>query len=130
MADMQQALRRRAKEAAGALATQLDWGAVPEGTSRPYGTLLTVDDADKALLDGGADLGDALVQVDCYGDTYGAARALAKAIKAGITPAATVDGVRFERSFVDGPSDSREQGAAGLVHRCRLDVRVRYAAAA
>lgn len=105
--------------------TRINFGAHPQGQSFPAIVLNTASDLSGHTLDGPESGSDAIAQVDCYGVTYGAAKGLARAVRA------AVDGYKggnIEAVFFRGSRDGREGGAneAERLYRVSQDFTVRY----
>ena len=62
--------------------TRIDWGATAQGETGTRLVLWVIDGAEGVTLDGGDGLFQGRVQVDCYGDSYGAAALLSRAVVA------------------------------------------------
>lgn len=99
--DWQGALLARAR--AGEAKTY--WEDAPQGTARPYVTLLDVTERRPQLLTG-YDLEAARVQVDVWTDTYTQKQTIMEAVLAAIVPGGTGNGHVFQRAdIVLGPRD-------------------------
>lgn len=66
------------------------------------------------------------VQIDCWAATYAAARALADAAVAILSPPGSAAGIQFGHSSANEPRDLGEDTATGFVHRASVDLLVEY----
>lgn len=122
---MQQALRARLLADAGVNAiagNRIDWGWRIQGAALPAVTLLTISDPRPQHLKGFQPLRETRVQLDCWAETYGEARALAEAAIAAAVPEQSGNGIAFNRALVDGMEDRGEQTDTGFVHRTSIDL--------
>lgn len=102
------------------------WNMRPQGAALPALVLTIVSRTPNYVFEGGSDLADARVQVDCYGITYAQTKTLARAVR---TP---LDGLRFSQSgqnyqaFFLTERDLSEAGTteAERVHRISLDFQI------
>lgn len=106
--DWQGALLARLRAAAGVTAligTKSYWEEAPQGTARPYVTLLDVTQLRPQILNG-YDLEAARVQIDVWTDTYTQKNAIMEAVLAALVPGATSNGHVFQRAMIElGPRD-------------------------
>jgi hypothetical protein len=107
---VEEALRTTLLASAGVVslcAGRVDWGAHPQGAPLPAIVLTVIGDASSPVYTGPDDLSQGRVQVDCYAESYAAAKALARAVRAAL------DGYRaggFLGVFLAGTRDGREGG--------------------
>lgn len=120
MPDMQTALRTRIVAAVGH--NRVYWVKVPQGAVLPYVRLQTVSDPPELDLDGETEARETRVQADCFGADYATARAQTKAIKDDATAPATVGGVIFGRTVVEGPRDLGEDIATTFIFQLSMDL--------
>lgn len=82
---MEQALRAILLASSGvtslAPAARINWGAHPQGAALPALVLNVVSDAEGMVMNGPNGLSEGRVQIDAYADTYGDAKALARAVR-------------------------------------------------
>lgn len=100
--------------------TRINFGTHPQGQSFPALVLNTVSDAEGLVMNGPNNLSEGIVQVDCYAETYGAAKLLARSVVAALN---CYRGGDF-RLIVHGASrDTREGGTneAERLFRVSLD---------
>jgi hypothetical protein len=109
------------------VADRIKWSVLPQGLARPAVVLSRVSGARDYTTQGRSGLVDSLVQVDCWGGTYGEAKLAARAV------VTALDGLTrepFRGAFVEAERDSFEQGdgpqgsGAADFFRTSLDVRV------
>ena len=69
----------------------------------------------------------ARVQADCFADSWGVARDMAREVRGAVATPATQGGTRFGRTAAEGPTDAGEDvPGEGFIHRARLDLLVNY----
>lgn len=100
--------------------TRVDWGSQTQGAGYPSIVLHVIDDFEDATMTGPSGLSQGRVQVDCYAETYGAAKLLSRAVRA------VLDGYRggqFSGIFHAATRDGREGGTneATRPYRVSLD---------
>lgn len=127
--DMQGALRARITGAATTAGTRVYWVDRPQTSALPAVTLQTISDPRPQHLKGFDELRSTRVQVDCWADTYAAARSLMEAVLAAVVPENTANGIRFDRSMVENSDDGGERAGDKFVHRQRVDLIVFWATA-
>lgn len=123
--DMRQALRARLKAAVPVttlVGTRIDWGPRKQSDALPAVTLQVVSDPRPQHLKGDQPLRATRVQIDCWAGDYQTSRATADAAIAALAPEQTGNGVRFNRSLVDGDRDLGEQTDTGFIHRTSIDL--------
>jgi hypothetical protein len=99
--DWQGALLARAR----AGQTKTYWEQAPQGTARPYVTLLDVTSLRPQTLTGW-DLEAARVQIDVWANTYAEKQTIMEAVLAAVIPGGTGNGHIFQRADVAlGPRD-------------------------
>ncbi len=88
---MQEAFHRLLRDATAVAALltvddeiRIYWVQAPQGTSRPYVTLLTVSKVPDMHMTAASGLEFARVQIDCYAASYGGSLAIARAIDAAL----------------------------------------------
>lgn len=129
MADLQAALIARLLDdaaVAALVARRGYWGIVPQNTAKPYFRMQVISDPRPQHLKGYDGSRGTRVQVDCFGATYAASVALAKAIIAAVAQPVTIGTSRFGRTHAEGPRDLGEDTTAGFVHRASIDLLVRH----
>jgi hypothetical protein len=85
--------------------TKTYWEQAPQGTARPYVTLLDVTSLRPQTLTGW-DLEAARVQIDVWANTYAEKQAIMEAVLAAVIPGGTGNGHIFQRADVAlGPRD-------------------------
>ena len=130
--DWQAALRARAI-GNGALTTLLGgqkiyWENAPQGTARPYVTLLDVTELRPQILSG-YDLEQARVQIDVWTDKYADKQAIMEAVLTALIPANTSNGNTFQRAMIDlGPRDvAGERDGDTIIYRKTADLIIAHA---
>jgi hypothetical protein len=99
------------------------WSVRPQGSAYPSCVLTIVSRLPERTYSGPAALAQARVQVDCYADTYGQAKALYRAVKAVLNNLTfTNSGKRFW-GFAENERDLTDSGAtdATRIHRVSAD---------
>ena len=92
----------------GIVGIRINWGAHPQGSAMPAIVLTTISANNGHTMASPDMLQESRVQVDCDGMTYGATKALSRAVLA------TLDGYEggnFQGIFHAGTRDGREGGA-------------------
>lgn len=113
MATWQGALLTRLRANGGVTAlisTKSFWILAPQGTARPYVTLLDVSEQRPQILNGW-DLEAARVQIDAWASTPESANAIMEAVLAALVPGHTTSGHTFQRADIAlGPRDVAGEG--------------------
>lgn len=128
--DMQKALRARLLAASPVnvlVAQRVDWVDRPQASALPAITLQTISDSRPQHLKGFQALRDTRVQVDCWGATYQQVSVLREAVIAALVPENTGNGIRFDRTLVDGVRDLGERTDIQFIHRTSIDLIVWWA---
>lgn len=97
----------------------------PQGQPLPGLVLNVVSDAEEYTLQGPTGVSQARIQVDCYADTYGAAKLLSRAVRSLLSG---YMGGAFQGVFHVGTRDGREGGSneAERPYRVSLDFMVHF----
>lgn len=105
------------------------WEQAPQGTTRPYVTLLDVTSLRPQTLKGW-DLEAARVQIDVWADTYALKNSIMEAVLAALVPGATASGHKFQRADVAmGPRDiAGERDGTTPVFRKTADLIIHHTA--
>lgn len=120
--DWQAALLVRAR--AGEAKTY--WENAPQGTARPYVTLLDVTQMRGQTLNAW-DLEAARVQIDVWANTYASKQTIMEAVLAAIVPGITANGHRFQRADVAlGPRDLPERDGDTIIYRKSADLIIHH----
>lgn len=103
------------------------WEQAPQGTTRPYVTLLDVTDMRPQTLDGW-DLEAARVQIDVWADKFTDKQTIMEAVLAVLVPGATANGHSFQRAAVAlGPRDiAGERDGTAPVFRKTADLIIHH----
>jgi hypothetical protein len=108
-------------------ASQINFGAHPQGRPLPAIVLNTISDIRAVTLTGPHSLRNARVQADCYATTYAAAKLLSRAV---VDLCHGYRGGDFQGVFLASASDSREdrnsETAAEQPFRVSLDFTIHY----
>jgi hypothetical protein len=120
--DMQGALRARITGASTTAGTRVYWVDRPQASALPAVTLQTISDPRPQHLKGFHPLRETRVQVDCWADSYAAAKTLLEAVVAAVVPENTGNGIRFDRALVDNTDDGGERAGDKFIHRQRADL--------
>lgn len=126
---MEEALRARLLASSGVSAlvsTNIVWIERPQGSALPAITLQRITSGREYTYGGASGTSNPIVQVDCWGRSYGEAKAVSRAVISALEPAITQGGVRFGPSFVDSNRDmpSEELPGGVKVFRVSLDFRI------
>jgi hypothetical protein len=121
--DWQAALLARAR--VGHSATY--WEMAPQGTARPYVTLLDISQ-DRPQILRGWDLEAARVQIDVWANTYSQKQSIMEAVLAALIPGGTSNGHTFQRADVAmGPRDiAGERDGATPIFRKTADLIIHH----
>lgn len=129
--DMQGAFRSRLIDNAGVSALvgqRVYWVERPQSSTLPAITLQIISEDRPQHMKGFTGLDWARVQIDAWALSYGEAKGIVEAVIAAIAPAATGNGVRFTRSFVDGVRDLTERVDTKTIFRTTIDLMIHHAA--
>lgn len=102
---------------------RVDWGLRPQGQQLPAIALTAINDGPEGHSLDGAGVSRGLVQIDCYGATYGAAKTLSRAVRT------LMDGAKtpvFQGIFLNGARDLSETDGVTPIHRVSMDFTVFY----
>ncbi|ABN78420.1 DUF3168 domain-containing protein [Cereibacter sphaeroides] len=126
---MEQALRALLLASSGVTALtekRVNFGSHPQGAGFPYVVLNTISDREGLTVNGPDGLQQARVQIDCFAETYMAAKQLSRAVRAVLHGHS---GGGFQGVFLDGARDLREPGDdTGRPYRVSLDFLTIYSA--
>lgn len=127
--DWQAALLAKVRAAAGVTAlvgTKSYWENAPQGTARPYVTLLDLTAGRPQHLTG-FDLEPSRIQIDVWATTYASKQAIMEAVLAVLVPGGTSNGHKFSRADVAlGPRDLPERDGDTIIYRKSADLIVHH----
>lgn len=105
----------------------IDWLERPEVL--PALTLQDITAGKIYAHDGATGLANPVIQIDCWGNTYGAAKLLARAVITEMETAETISGIVFEESFLvaSRAMNPEDLGNGTKVFRQSLDFNVWFA---
>lgn len=106
--------------------TRVNFGVHPQGLAWPGVVMNTVSEVPDYVLSGESGTTDARVQVDCYGETYGAAKRLGRAVRAALSGYA---GGGLQAVMMAGSRDTRASTEGDRLKepfRVSMDFRVIY----
>ncbi len=95
------------------------WGRAPQTTARPFVVLTRIDGARDYHMRGPSGYVASRVQIDCYGDTYGAAKTAARAV---IDALSGHSGQAIQGIFIDSERDLPATDAGEVNHLFRTSV--------
>lgn len=102
------------------------WENAPQGTARPYVTLLDVTELRPQTLKDW-DLEAARVQVDVWADSYASKQTITAAVLGAIVPGGTSSGHTFQRAdIVLGPRDIPERDGEVIIFRKSTDLIIHH----
>lgn len=108
---------------------RITWARRDQGGTLPAIVLNRIDGVPDYHLSGPSGLVESRVQVDCWGSSYGAAKAIARAVEAVVSGARfTQGGVRFDAILIVDERDSTFDETTPIF-RTSLDLQVHHAAA-
>jgi hypothetical protein len=126
---MQAQLRSRLKDnltVASLAGGRVDWNVRPQAKGFPAITLQIVSDPRPQHLGGNQAARGTLVQADVWSTSYPDAATLREVVIAELVPAETLDGVIFQRSFVEMIRETVERTDEGVIHRVSIDLMVNH----
>lgn len=104
-----------------AVGTRVAWGSQPQGTAAPYVNLHRIGGAHSQTTDGPDGMIESRVQADCWGKTYGEAKAGARGI------IAALNGYRdttFRHIAVESERDDDDLTPPNPLYRSSIDLRI------
>ena len=119
---MEEALRSALLAAAGVsslVGTRIDWGLNPQGAARPSIRLTTVSRVRDTTFAGMSGLSASRVQVDCFADSYGGAKAVSRAVVAKVD---TLWPSLFQGVLVPGERDTVEDAEPNPINNSSVDL--------
>ena len=109
---------------------RITWATRPQASALPAIVLHKISGAPEYADEGEVGLLSARIQVDCWGATYAAAKAVAREVMARLSAAGAAfneGNFEFQASFNEDEQDSFERGAGGEdLYRSRLDFIIWY----
>lgn len=130
---MEAALLARLLATAGLTAlvsTRINWGRRPQGETLPAVVLHRIDGSPNYHLTGSSGLVESRVQVDCWGSTYGSAKAVARQVEAAVSGLRFTRGaIRFDVILILDERDSTFDENNEPIFRTSLDLGVFHASA-
>lgn len=102
---------------------RIAWARRAQGSALPAIVLHVISRTPQYTMDGEANAKPQRIQVDCWGGSYGSAKAVARQATAALSGVlATVGAVAFLGGFKEGERDSFEQGdGADGLYRVSMD---------
>jgi hypothetical protein len=100
-------------------------GRRPQASALPAITLTTISGAPVYTDDGESGLASASIEINCWGETYSSAKAVARAVKAALSAfAGEAGGVTVQNILLDAERDFSESGsnASAYPYRTNLDL--------
>jgi hypothetical protein len=89
------------------VSTRINWSRRPQGSALPCIVLHRIDGTPDVHHGGASGLVQSRVQVDCWGASYGAAKAIARAVETAVTAQTFTQGaIRFDVILVADERDS------------------------
>lgn len=129
---MEEALVERLRAAASVAALvgttnsrpAINW--IERGETLPCVTLQDVSSGRRYAQSGPIDLENPMIQMDCWAETYAAAKLLARAVRDEMETAKTVSGIEFDESFLvaERGMTPDDLGSGIKVFRVSLDISV------
>lgn len=127
--DMEGALRARIVDASTTADDRVSWDERPQSSALPAVTLQIIDGARSQHLKGYNDLQRTPVQLDCWAESYEAAKALKESVLAAIVPEQSGNGIRFDRAIEDRARSGGERAGEKFVFRQSVDLGIWWAPA-
>jgi hypothetical protein len=111
------------------VSTRINWSRRPQGAALPAIVLHRIDGTPDVHHAGASGLVVSRVQVDCWGASYGSAKAVARAVETAITAQTFTQGAtRFDVILIDSERDDSTDETTPLF-RTSLDLMVHHASA-
>ena len=109
------------------VSSRINWSLRAQGAALPAIVLHRVDGAPDVTHGGASGLVVSRVQVDCWGSSYGSAKAVARAVEAAITAQTFTQGaIRFDAILIDSERDDTFDETTPLF-RTSLDLMIQSA---
>jgi hypothetical protein len=109
------------------VATRINYGRRPQGSALPAIVLHVIDRLPDVTHGGRSGVLVSRIQVDCWGSTFGSAKAVARAVEDAITAQTFTQGsVRFDAILVDSERDDTTDETTPLF-RTSLDLMIQSA---
>jgi len=110
------------------VSTRINWSRRPQGAALPAIVLHRISGIPDYHHSGTSGLVSSRVQVDCYGVSYGSAKAVARAVEAAITAQTFTQGAtRFDVILLDNERDSSTEPTPDTLFLTSLDLVVQSA---
>lgn len=109
---------------AAIVSDRIHWSIKPQGQSYPSLLLTVVSPGSQDIYSGRGGLRGGRIQFDCEGPSYGAAKALARAVDAEMALPAVVGAAWFRAASLAGERDSAGQIGTQMIFRTSLDLMV------
>lgn len=112
----------------GVVGQRITWGRRDQGGPTPAIVLHRIDGIPDYHSTAASGLVESRIQADCWGRTYGEAKAAATALKAVVSGARFAQGVvRFDAIFVADERDDTFDEAGTAIYRTSIDLNVHHA---
>lgn len=109
---------------------RINWARRPQGSALPAIVLHRIDGSPDYHLTGSSGLVESRVQVDCWGLSYGSAKAVARAVEAAVSAARFTRGaIRFDAILIVDERDTTFDEGNVPIFRTSLDLQVHHASA-
>lgn len=109
---------------------RITWATRPQASALPVIVLNKISGAPEYADEGEVGLLSARIQIDCWGETYAAAKGVAREVMTRLSGGGasfTQEGMEFQAAFNEDGQDSFERGAGGEdLYRVRLDFIIWY----
>lgn len=110
------------------VSTRINWSRRPQGSALPAIVLHRIDGAPDVHHGGASGLVVSRVQADCWGVSYGSAKAVARAIETAITAQTFTQGAtRFDLILIDSERDDTSDQSDTPLFRTSLDLMIQSA---
>lgn len=110
------------------VSTRINWLRRPQGEALPSIVLQTISGIPDVHHGGRSGLVQSRVQVDCWGASYGSAKAVARAVENAVTAQRFTQGaIRFDVILVDGERDDTFDENTTTYFRTSIDLMVHTA---
>ncbi len=110
------------------VSTRINWSRRPQGSALPAIVLHRIDGLPDVTHGGASGLVVSRIQADCWAASYGAAKAVARAIETAITAQTFTQGsTRFDVILIDSERDDTSDQSDTPLFRTSLDLMVQSA---
>ncbi len=101
------------------------WSELPQGKQKPAIVLHRASGLHGYTVDGADGLVESRIQADAWGESYGAAKLAARAVKTALTGySGTQSGITFQGAFVNSETDGHFDEGSEKLYRTMIDLTI------